>query len=102
MNSVIHYVIHKDFYKNVLCFNKNVPNSCCHGKCQLKNDIKNSDDTGSNPISIPRFQNKENFVFNLDKTDLDFPENFNNKKSIFFVILIFNLIFIDLPTPPPK
>lgn len=102
MNSVIHYVIHKDFYKNVLCVNKNVPNSCCHGKCQLKSDIKKSDDTGSKPISLPRFQNKENLVFNLDKIDWAFSENFNFKKSIIFVSLIVNLIFLDLPTPPPK
>ncbi len=102
MNAVIHYVIHKDFYKNVLCVNKNVPNSCCHGKCQLKNDIKKSDDTNSKPVSLPRFQIKENSDYNLDKTDLVFPENFNYKKSIIFVGLIVNLIFLDLPTPPPK
>lgn len=102
MNSVIHYVIHKDFYKNVLCVNKNVPNSCCHGKCQLKNDIKKSDDTNSKPISLPRFQNKENFIFNLDNIELGFSEYFNYEKSLIFVSLIVNLIFLDLPTPPPK
>lgn len=102
MNSVIHYVIHKDFYKNVLCVNKNIPNSCCHGKCQLKNDIKKSDDTNSKPVSLPRFQYKENFIFNLDNIDLGFSEYFNYKKSLIFVSLIVNLIFLDLPTPPPK
>ncbi|MDP4210506.1 MAG: hypothetical protein Q8928_16980 [Bacteroidota bacterium] len=43
----VQYGIFKDYIAKNLCVNKNVKNSCCHGKCFLKKQIKMVAETNS-------------------------------------------------------
>jgi len=39
------YMVNKKFISSVLCVNRNVPGSSCHGKCHLKQELA-KDETG--------------------------------------------------------
>jgi hypothetical protein len=36
---VLNYQINKDFISKNLCVNRDEPDSCCHGKCELKKQL---------------------------------------------------------------
>lgn len=104
MNPVINYVIHKDHYKNDLCVEREIPQSCCKGKCQLKADIEKNEKPINNNSAIP--------IPNI-KTDIlihwYLPEFYSEsvisglfKSQLFYVNSLFQNIFLDLITPPPK
>lgn len=40
---VVNYMIQFDFYSKVLCVNKDIPESNCHGQCQLNKEISSID-----------------------------------------------------------
>ena len=44
----VQYRIFKDYIAKNLCENKDKPNSCCHGKCFLKKQLKLADESSSN------------------------------------------------------
>jgi hypothetical protein len=104
MNPVINYVIHKGHYKNDLCIEREIPQSCCEGKCQLKNEIERNERPVNNNSAIPIPNIKSDILINW------YLQQFNSgsvipslfKSQLFHVNSAFQSIFIDLITPPPK
>jgi hypothetical protein len=57
----IEYAINKDFIAKNLCINRNIPYSCCNGKCYLEKQIKKSLETNDSKGNEPnkKVQNEE-------------------------------------------
>jgi len=102
----VHYVLHKKYYAEVLCKNKDKPMMHCNGKCHLKKEIKESENTGNNPnkpVPVPKTENEKFPVllnlFNAGDSSLNF---ITNTKNIEYIFPHFKDLFFDVITPPPK
>ena len=42
----IQYAVFKEYIAKNLCVRKDIPNNCCHGKCYLEKQVKNTTETG--------------------------------------------------------
>lgn len=104
MNPVINYVIHKDHYKNDLCLERDIPQSCCAGKCQLKKDIEINESPVNNNSAIPIPNIKTEILINWFMAEFNSKiDNFKFLKCrMLYVGSLFESIYIDIITPPPK
>ncbi len=104
MNPVIHYVIHKKYYKEILCVKRNIPGNCCEGKCQLKKEISKTEKTNENPtaIPIPKVQIENNYFCLIQDFDLTYKMFGKSKSLIIFKDIFVKIVYPDLTTPPPK
>lgn len=104
MNPVIHYVIHKKYYKEILCVKRNIPGNCCEGKCQLKKEIadteKSQDRTAT--IPIPKLQIENLFFCLLKNPFFDLLLTVKSGSLISYVDPFLKIIYLRLLTPPPK
>lgn len=105
LNPVIHYVLHKKYYAEVLCENKDKPMMHCNGKCHLKKEIKELEENKNNPNTpIPIFQNnKEVFpaimeIVNRFSINSYLIKQFGNN----YILPLFLDVFLDIILPPPK
>lgn len=44
----VNYYVNQDFYATVLCVKKDVPQNTCQGKCHLKKELKELDNSANN------------------------------------------------------
>ena len=104
LNPVIHYVLHKKYYAEVLCQNKDKPMMHCNGKCHLKKEIKaqNNDQNPNKPVPIPQ-NRKEIFPVILDiNSNSNFSFYFIRHLGLVYLLPALNDVFLDIPTPPPE
>lgn len=76
----IHYAVFKEYIAKNLCVRKNIPNSCCHGKCYLEKQVRNTKETGE---SEERNTNKKVQVRPLN----EFLSSLNNHHDLFGIHL---------------
>ena len=105
LNPVIHYVLHKNYYAEILCENKKKPKMHCEGKCHLKKEIKEKENNNSNPNpSQP-----------IPKTEIDIFPVFIKHSTIYLCSILnkgissnsYNIpclkdIYQEVITPPPE
>jgi len=104
INPVIHYVLHKKYYAEVLCENKDKPKMHCNGKCHLKKELKQAQqesENPNNPIPIPK-TNKEIFPAILEKYVVTKEFELFNDFKLYFVQFYYKDIYIEILTPPPE
>lgn len=105
LNPVIHYILHKKYYAEVLCKNKDKPMMHCNGKCHLKKELKEQEETSNNPnnpIPVPK-TNKEIYpvLLNNQIQLFDFTA-LAKQDNIPYLTPFIEDIFIDIITPPPE
>jgi hypothetical protein len=104
MNPIVHYVLHKKYYKEILCVNRNIPGNCCEGKCQLKKEIadaeKSQDRTPA--IPIPKLQTENLFFCLLKNPCVDLLLKVKSESLISYIDPLPKIIYLNLLTPPPK
>jgi hypothetical protein len=52
---IVNFEIHKDYIAKNLCENRDKPKMCCHGKCQLKKQLSNTENEGTKNKTSQRF-----------------------------------------------
>jgi len=104
MNPVIHYLLHKKYYSEVLCENKDKPGMHCNGKCHLKKELKEKENNQNNPnspVPIPN-TSKEKYPVLINI----FTENIILKKlskySMIYLFPFIKDIYIEIIVPPPE
>lgn len=104
MNPVIHYVIHKKYYREILCIKRNIPGNCCEGKCQLKKEIAETDKTPerSSAVPIPKVQIENIYFCLLQDFDMTYKISGKSNSLIDFKDIFIKRVYPDLTTPPPK
>lgn len=104
MNPVIHYVLHKKYYKEILCVNRANPRNCCQGKCQLKKEISQNEKSGdkTTAIPIPKIQTENISICLLLNTIFDFNMKLKSGSLISYVDPFLKVIYPQLLSPPPK
>lgn len=50
MYVIVSFFVNQQFIENNLCEKREVKNNCCHGKCQLKKEIANTEQPSSFPV----------------------------------------------------
>jgi hypothetical protein len=92
---VLNYHVNKDYISKNLCVNRDEPDSCCHGKCELKKELDEDDKRQNEPANNNNTKDKyekeqycQALISNLlsagDKADLIItlqkftPKQFNN------------------------
>lgn len=79
----INFIINQKYYAEVLCENKEVKDSCCHGKCAMEKELVNlSQDEEDQPAS------SENSVIKFSKVE----EALCRSQKLFIQILFISLI----------
>lgn len=104
---VVRYMSQFDYYSNVLCVNKEVPESTCHGQCQLNKEISAIDEPNSNqPAPVP---NETETSFQFFGVLLNKGSNVNSNQVTINLghmrtILEFHYHspLEEIPTPPPQ
>jgi hypothetical protein len=104
MNPVIHYVFHKKYYKDILCVKRNIPGNCCEGKCQLKKEIKVSEESPANntAIPLPKIQNEIFSVCLVAEIGVINSISYIGLSNIHYITRFIEKIFISVITPPPR
>ena len=70
---IVSFFVNQQFIEKNLCEKKEVKNNCCHGKCQLKKELTNTEQPSSFPI-LPK--STLEIIFNSAFTQFTFT-NFN-------------------------
>ncbi|HHH54434.1 MAG TPA: hypothetical protein ENK91_12305 [Bacteroidetes bacterium] len=96
--------MHKKYYAEVLCENKDKPMMHCNGKCHLKKEIKEAERTAenpNNPVPLPS-STQEKFPALLNNNSTNSISFYISKNENVFQALYFNNPYIEIPTPPPE
>jgi hypothetical protein len=92
---VINYAINKEYIAKNLCINRDKPESCCEGKCELKKNLDEAEKKENGPINLPKdktevlfFSDLDNSVFELFPILLTVNDNFQsgNLKAVSFSV----------------
>ncbi len=98
----IRFKINQDFYARVLCINKEKPELKCHGKCQLKKQLKAAEQK-SNEKKNPAIETTNLFLLfrPLARLKLEvFPET--RERSSVFLINNYPFICLVAVFHPPR
>ncbi len=91
----------KNYIANSLCKNKDVPGSCCKGKCYLNKEVQKADDESSSQSNNNTVNSKEDLssqiIFSNDEI---FPPSANRLYNTYK--LNYSTLFMESDTPPPK
>lgn len=74
---VIDYLINKDYIANNLCINKDMPKSCCKGKCHM---VKQLQKTNQNPGNDTKNTDKRTQLKDLNEFVLSSTNDFTIEK----------------------
>ncbi len=70
---LINFKINQEYIAKNLCVNKDVPDSCCKGSCQLNEDLE-EEEKSENPEALPNLKDKFELL----------PFTLTSKKDWFF------------------
>lgn len=91
----------KERIANEECINKDVPNSCCQGKCYLENQIKAQAEKEANK-TIPVLKEIKELVYFYTSFNFEFKPIFSRLTSVFQYNFSIVSTIIPLPFKPPR
>lgn len=100
---MLDYSIRYNYYVNVLCENKDNPESNCNGKCHLSKVLKDdSSQQEPNEPSLVEYKTMStepevNLLLNEDNR-----KDESNSTSFFYLITLPVDVYLPIPTPPPQ
>jgi hypothetical protein len=95
------YALRFQYYKEVLCENKNRPESTCFGTCQLKHRLQHSENTQEPVLSSLVSFTIEALIQTLDVYRLS-VEKYESLTEYPEKCCSYYSVFGKVPTPPPK
>jgi hypothetical protein len=104
MNPIIHYILHKKYYAEVLCKNKDKPQMHCNGKCHLKKELKekeNNQNNPNNPIPVTN-TGKEKFPVLINALSENKIYISLSEYSLIYLLPFIKDIYIEIIIPPPE
>ena len=93
---LLSYGVNYDYVKNVLCENKDNPDSCCKGKCFLDKQMKKSDNESKEQM-ISRYNLSEHLNSFFDYDPVLFSSIYTDNFTVYSIHPI-----ITNDTPPPE
>ena len=104
LNPVIHYILHKKYYAEVLCVNKDKPKMHCNGKCHLKKELKEKENNQNNPNSPVPVTNtdKDKFPVIIDPVLKNNVYKEFYKHSLIYLLPFIQDVFLEIILPPPE
>lgn len=99
----IDYFINYDYIAEVLCINKEKPQSTCNGKCYLKQQIKEQQPAKNHDKKLPIIKQERipMILFTVKLPWFFLGDNKSNSESTYYPFL-FNNRSLKPPTPPPQ
>ena len=97
------YFVNYEYISEVLCINKSKPMSACNGKCYLRQQLNESQDTEkqNKNIATVAFERIPMIIHSAASSFLFVPILESQRPIKFYNFPVKNL-FISPPTPPPK
>lgn len=97
---VVEYAVNYDYISEVLCVNKSRPEIHCNGKCYLKKQLANANDTDSSPLTKTKNSGQKLLdiyvlpeITEISKTENTFISNFNFLYKTAYSFLFLKYIF---------
>ncbi len=105
VSPILNYAINTNYYIEVLCENKSLPKLNCNGKCYLKKELKEANQSSSSEQSNSLLRiEMEHYPISLLEDPLLIPQALSALEFEQHSNYLFNLKEFDLPigSPPPK
>lgn len=85
---VLNYLVNYEYYSEVLCVNKDVEDSCCHGKCAMEKELVSKEQDENIP-QLPQWIKH--------KLSESLPVHFSRLSLPSFPVKFISFYFSDLP-----
>lgn len=96
---VVRYLVHFEYYAEVLCENKEVPMSNCNGQCVLKKELnaaENQKDKSQVPVNW--MKEFDISIFEVSNSEKNFGAYFISLESVHNSRYLCNYLFVPLST----